>query len=111
MITPTAVSLPPAIIDRPNDDGTSNTKLNFSDPSTIVSLITCTLTLLIVISLSNVAVSLVVLKSTSPVSQTLFTQNIVNYTHNTLLPSAGVGDCSDGITNTSNGLLDVPPGN
>ena len=47
-----------------SDGGTSNVKLNSSDPSAIVSLITCTLTLLIVIPAANVAVSVVVAKST-----------------------------------------------
>ena len=66
-----------------------------------------TLTLLIVIPLSNVAVSVVVSKSTPPVSQTLFSQHII--IHITLLPLADTGDCSDGVTVTLNGLLDVPP--
>ena len=46
------------------------------------------------------------LKSTPPVSQTLFTQHII--IHITLLPSADTGDCSDGVTVTLNGLADVP---
>ena len=47
------------------------------------------------------------LKSTPPVSQTLFTQHII--IHITLLPSADTGDCSDGVTVTLNGLADIPP--
>ena len=108
MITPIALFLPPAVIDGPNDDGTINIKLNVSfSPSANLSSITGTLTLLIVIPLSNVAVSVVVSKSTPPVSQTLFSQHI--FIHITLLPLADTGDCSDGVTVTLNGLLDVPP--
>ena len=72
VITPVAVSLLPAVIAGPSDDGTTNRKSNSSTPSTTSSTITGTLTLLIVIPLANVAVSVVVLKSTSPVSQTFF---------------------------------------
>ena len=71
-MTPTAVFLLPAVIAGASDGGTINIKSNRSDPSTMLSLITGTLTLLIVIPLSNVAVSVVVLKSIPPVSQTLF---------------------------------------
>ena len=77
---PIAVSLPPAVIAGPSDDGTFNAKLNCSDPSAILSLITCTITLLIVIPAANVAVSVVVTKSTPPVSQTLFSQHIIIHT-------------------------------
>ena len=49
------------------------------------------------------------LKSTPPVSQTLFTQHII--IHITLLPSADTDDCSDGVTVTLKGLADVPPNN
>ena len=84
-----------------------NMKVSFA--SIMLSSITGTLTLLIVIPLSNVAVSGVVLKSTPPVSQTLFTQHII--IHITLLPSADTGDCSDGVTVTLNGLTDAPPTN
>ena len=108
MITPTAVSLPPALIAGASDGGTVNIKSNSSDSSAISSLITGTLTLLIVIPLANVAVSVVVLKSTPPVSQTLFSQHIIIHT---MLPSADTGDCSDGVTVTSNGLADLPPTN
>ena len=80
-------------------------KVSFS--STVSSAITDTLTLLIVIPLSNVAVSGVVLKSTPPVSQTLFTKHII--IHNELLPSADTTGCSNGVTVTLNGLLDTPP--
>ena len=108
MITPVAVFLLPAVIHGPSDDGTFNVRSNVSfTPSANISSITGTLTLLIVIPLSNVAVSGVVLKSTPPVSQTLFTQHII--IHITLLPSADTGDCSDGVTVTLNGLADVPP--
>ena len=102
MITPVAVFLPPAVIAGPSDDGTFNVRPNVSfTPSANMSSITGTLTLLIVIPLSNVAVSGVVLKSTPPVSQTLFTQHII--IHITLLPSADTGDCSNGVTVTLNG--------
>ena len=108
MITPIALFLPPAVIAGPSDDGIINIKLNVSfSPSNKLSSITGTLTLLIVIPLSNVAVSVVVLKSTPPVSQTLFSQHIIIYI--TLLPLADTGDCSDGVTVTLNGSLDVPP--
>ena len=80
VITPTAVFLPPAIIAGPSDDGTFNVKSNSSASSLIVSLITETLTLLVVIPLANVAVSVAVLKSTPPVSQTLFSQHIIIHT-------------------------------
>ena len=107
MITPIALFLPPAVIAGPSDDGTINIKSNvLFSPSTIISSVTGTLTLLIVILLSNVAVSVVVSKSTPPVSQTLFSQHII--IHITLLPLADTGDCSDGVTVTLNGLLDTP---
>ena len=107
MITPIALFLPPDVIAGPSDDGTINTKSNVSfSPSANLSSITGTLTLLIVIPLSNVAVSVVVSKSTPPVSQTLFSQHII--IHITLLPLADIDDCSDGVTVTLNGLLDVP---
>ena len=77
VIIPSAVFLPPAVIAGPSDDGTVNAKSNRSDPSAILSLITCTLTLLLVIPAVNVAVSVVVTKSTPPVSQTLFSQHII----------------------------------
>ena len=108
MITPIPVFLNPVVIPEPSDNGTINVKSNVSfPPSTNLSSITGTLTLLIVIPLSNVAVSVVVSKSIPPVSQTLFNQHII--IHNTLLPLADTGDCSDGVTVTLNGLLDVPP--
>ena len=69
--------------------------LLLNSANTSYASITGTLTLLIIIPLSNVAVSGVVLKSTPPVSQTLFTQHII--IHITLLPSADTGDCSDDI--------------
>ena len=70
-ITPTALSLPLAVIAGVRDDGTFKVKSNSSRPSTILSIITETLTLLIVTPPANVAVSLVVSKSTPPVSQTI----------------------------------------
>ena len=107
MITPIALFLPPAVIAGPSDDTTINIKSNVSfSPSTNLSPNTDTLTLLIVIPLSNVAVSVVVSKSTPPVSQTLFSPHII--IHITLLPLADTGDCSDGVTVTLNGLLDIP---
>ena len=69
-MTPTAVFLTPAVIAGPSDKGIFNVKSNFSGPSAILSLITGTLTLLLLILLANVAVSVVTLKSTPPVSQT-----------------------------------------
>ena len=109
MISPVALFLfLSTVIAGLSDEGTIKTKSNVSfTPSANISSITGTLTLLIVIPLSNVAVSGVVLKSTPPVSQTHFTQHII--THITLLPSADTGDCSDGVTVTLNELADVPP--
>ena len=101
------VFLPPTVIPLIIDDGKFNVTLKVSFFSTMSSAITCTLTLLFFIPLSNVAVSVVVLKSTPPVDQTLFSQHII--IHITLLPSADTGDCSDGVTVTLNGLLDLPP--
>ena len=71
MITPVAaLFLPPVVIAGPSDDGTVNIKLNASFcPSANISSISGTLTLLIAILLSNVAVSVAVSKSTPPVSQ------------------------------------------
>ena len=89
------------------DDDMLNITLKVSSSSTMSSAVTGTLTLLIVIPLSNVAVSVVLSKSTPPVSQTLFSQHII--IHITLLPLADTDDCSDGVTVTSNGLLDIPP--
>ena len=105
---PTAVFLPPAVIAGPSDGGTVNIKSNSSVPSATLSLVTGTLTLLIAIPLSNVAISGAVLKSTPPVSQTLYSQHIIIHT---MLPSADTGDCSDGVTVTLNGLADDPPVN
>ena len=69
IMTPTALLLSPAVIVGPSDDGTINIKSNISfSPSANLSSITSMLTLLIVIPLSNVAVSEVALKSTPPVS-------------------------------------------
>ena len=100
-MTPVALSLPPAVIAGLSDDGILNVKSNSSAPSETLSTITGTLTLLIVIPLANVAVSVVVLKSTPPVSQTFFNPHIM--IHIILLPSADTGDCSNGVTVTLNG--------
>ena len=75
----------------------------------MLSAITGTPTLLIVLPLANVAVSVVVLKSTSPVNQTLFSQH-QKLQHITLLPSADIGDCSNGVTMTLNGKTYVITG-
>ena len=80
-ITPIDLFLLPALIAGPSDDGTINIRSNVSFcPSNSISSITGTLTLLFVIPLSNVAVSIVVSKSTPPVSQTLFSKHIIAYT-------------------------------
>ena len=100
-MTPVALSLLPAVIAGLSDDDTFKVKLKFSGPSAILSTITGTLILLIVIPLANVAVSVVVLKSTPPVSQTFFNPHIM--IHIILLPSADTGDCSDEVTVTSKG--------
>ena len=112
VITPMALSLPPAVIAGASDDGTVNNKSNSSGPSTTLSLITGTLTLLIVTPLANVAIWVIVLKSTPPVSQTLFSQQSQHIIIiHTMLPSADTGDCSDGVTVTLNGIADDPPVN
>ena len=98
---PVALFLPAAVIAGLSDDGTFNIKSNSSRPSAILSTITGTLTLLIVIPLANVTVSVAMLKSTPPVSQTFFNPHIL--IHIILLPSADTGDCSDGVTVTLNG--------
>ena len=102
IVTVAPFLLPPAIvIPLLTDNGKLKVTTNVSSSSMMLSAITGTSTLLFIISLSNVAVSGVVLKSTPPVSQTLFTQHII--IHITLLPSADTGDCSDGVTVTLNG--------
>ena len=106
IIFPVADVMEPSVI--PINDGMLNVKRNCSVGSRSLSAITGTLTLLILIPLANVAVSGAVLKSTSPVSQKLFSQHIMIHT---MLPSADTGDCSDGVTVTLNGLADVPPVN
>ena len=106
MITPIALSLPPAVIAGPSDDGTLNINKNVSFlPSANISSTTGILTLLVVIPLPNVAVSVVLLKSIPPVNQ----NSSINTLSYTPLPSADSGDCSNGVTVTLNGLLDVPP--
>ena len=103
MMIPVAMSLPPAVIAGLSNDDTFNLKSNSSElgPSPTLSTITSTLTLLIVIPLANVAVSVALLKSTPPVSQTFFNPHIM--IHIILLPSADTGDCSNGVTVTLNG--------
>ena len=76
VITPTAVFLSSAVIPGLSDDDTVSIKLNSSFPSTVLSLITGTLTLATVIPPANVAVSVALLKSIPPVSQTLFSRHI-----------------------------------
>ena len=105
VIITVALCLTPNVIPLLTDDKL-NVTLKLSSPSTMSSPITGTLTLLIVIRLSNVAVSVVVSKSTPPISQTLFSQHII--IHITLLPSADTGNCSDGVTAILKGLLDIP---
>ena len=104
IILPVANVMEPSVI--PISDGMLNVKRNCSVGSRSLSAITGTLTLLIVTPLANVAVNGSVLKSTPPVSQTLFSQHIIII--HTILPSADTGDCSDGVTVTLNGLADVP---
>ena len=101
MMIPVVMSLTPAVIAGLSDEGTFNLKLNSSDVSVMLSDITGTLTLLIVVPLANVAVSVAMLKSTPPVSQTFFKPHAM--IHIILLPSADNGDCSDGVTVTLNG--------
>ena len=105
VITPTVVFRSPGDI-LPSNNDTFNVNTNFSSPSTISSLISDTLTLLIVIPTSNLTVTLVVLKSTLPVGQTLLLTICIDIT---ILPSAETGDCSDGAIVTSNGILTDPP--
>ena len=56
------------------------TRSNSSSPSTISSVKTSAVILADRVLLANVAVSVVVLKSTPPVSQTLFSQHIIIHT-------------------------------
>ena len=79
IIVPVAAEMEPIIIPV-SDDGMFNIKLNCSADSITLSAITGTLTLLIVAPLANVAVSVAVLKSTPPVSQTFFSQHIIIHT-------------------------------
>ena len=108
-MTPVALSLLPNVIVGLSDDGIFNVKLNSSSPSTILSAITGTLTSLVFIPLPNVAVSVVLLKSTPPVSQIFFNPHIM--IHIILLPSADTGDCCDGVTVTLNAPTDVSVSN
>ena len=105
IITPIAAFPLPAVMPLPTDGGIVNNTTNSSSPSTVSSEITGTLTLLIIVLLSNVAVSGAVLKSSPPVSQTLYSQHIITHT---MLPSADTGDCSDGVTVTLKGLAELP---
>ena len=70
-MTPVALSLLPAVIAGPSDDGTFNVKLKFSGPSAILSFINAILALMILMPLANVAIRVVVLKSTPPVKYSL----------------------------------------
>ena len=70
----------PNVMPLGTDDGIVNIKLNCSSPSTIMSLNTGTLTLLVITSLANVAVSVALLKSTPSVNQTFFSQHIIIHT-------------------------------
>ena len=108
---PVAIFLRPAVTAGPSNDGTFNLKLNSSFSSKILSTITGTLTLLIVIPLANVAVSVVVLKSTPPISQTLFSFKATLLYNTSYVPFAEIGDLSDKFTVTVNGLADIPPNN
>ena len=74
-----ATFLSPAVIAGPSDDGTFNVRLNSSSPSSILSAITGTLTLLIVTPLANVAVNVAVLKSIPPTSALQLTHSDVHY--------------------------------
>ena len=78
-MTTIALYLSPNVIPLVTDDGVLKLKvmLKVSFPSRVSSVISETLTLLIVIPLSNVAVSVVVSKSTPPASQTLFSQHVI----------------------------------
>ena len=105
IITTIAAFPLPAVMPLPTDGGIVNNTTNCSSPSTASSEITGTPTLLIIVPLSNIAVSGAVLKSTPPISQTLFSQHIIIHT---ILPSADTGDCSDGVTVTLNGLAELP---
>ena len=67
-MTAVALSLLPAVIAGPSDDGTFSVKLNFSSPSAMLSFINAILTLLIFMPLANVAITVVVMKSTPPVN-------------------------------------------
>ena len=66
-MTPTALSLLPAVIAGARDGNTFKVKSNSSRSSAILSIIIGTLTLLVVFPLANIAVSVVVLKSSPPV--------------------------------------------
>ena len=97
IMTPTALSLLPAVIAGARDGNTFKVKSNSSRSSTILSIIIGTLTLLIVIPLANVAVSVVVLKSSPPAGQIFSAHIMIN------LPSADTGDYCDGVIVTLNG--------
>ena len=64
----------PSVI--PASDGMLNVKSNCSVGSTSLSANTGTLTLLVVVPLSNVAISGAVLKSSPPVNQTLYSNTL-----------------------------------
>ena len=77
-MTPTALSLLPAVIAEAMDGDTFKVKSNSSRSSTILSIIIGILILLIVIQMANVAVSVVVLKSIPSISKT-FSSYILIY--------------------------------
>ena len=81
MITPVALSRPPTVIAGASKDGTFNLKSNPSCPSSRSSIITGTLTLLVVTPLVNVAVSVLVMKSTPPVKEIIFNQHTMINNH------------------------------
>ena len=102
-MTPTALSLLPAVIAEAMDGDTFKVKSNSSRSSTILSIIIGILTLLIVIQMANVAVSVVVLKSIPSISKTFSSYILIYVRMYALLLSADTGDCSDGVTVTLNG--------
>ena len=75
MITPVALSRPPTVTAGASDNGTFNLKSNSSCPSSRSSVFTGTLTLLVVTPPANVAVSVLVMKSTPPVNEIIFNQH------------------------------------
>jgi len=68
-INPVALVIEPATIPGPNDDGTLKLMLNISSPSTILSLITGTLTVVVLTLIRNPAVITKDPKSSPAVNQ------------------------------------------